>query len=149
MKKYIESSKKVRFILAGSFNTALDFALLNTFVFAFGMNSILANTCSVLIGITISYFLNHYFVFRSDKRFSLLSYLAFFTITGFSSIVIQASVIYGFEAIFDSNFGMSIYLIGPWLSEHEVAQLNIAKVAAVGVGMVWNYILYAKVVFRN
>ena len=140
--------EKVRFIFAGLANTFLDFLILNVLVFGLGVYPLLANVLSVTIGITISYYLNHYFVFRSKKKVNLRSYLMFFGVTGFSSLIIQSLVIFGFEALFNSSFGRSLFLVGS-LTGHIALQLNIAKATAVLLGMVWNFTLYKYVIFKK
>jgi putative flippase GtrA len=143
------SSEKARFIIAGTINTSIDFLLLNAFVFLLHILPLTANIISVTIGITISYFLNHFFVFREEKSVTIRAYLTFFAITGLSSLVIQDIVIFSFEQFFKTTFSHSIFLIRPWLAGHPVLQLNVAKAAAVGVGMIWNFLLYKHVVFKK
>jgi putative flippase GtrA len=56
--------------------------------------------------------------------------------TGFSAFVIQNVVIY--VLTLGTPFGLPQWL---WL--------NAAKCCAVGLGMIWNYLTYKKVVFRE
>lgn len=141
-------NEKIRFILAGGTNTLLDFLLLNVLVFAFNTYVLFANIISVSIGITISYFLNHYFVFRSTTRINIRSYLLFFCVTGFSSLILQTMIIYGFEVLTHSQFGRSLIIIKS-LYDSEALEINVAKATAVLVGMVWNFILYKYVIFKK
>jgi putative flippase GtrA len=141
-------NEKIRFVLAGCFNTGLDFILLNILVGLAHFAPILANTISVSVGITISYFLNHYFVFASKEKISLKKYAVFFAVTGFSSLIIQNLIIGGFEIMTDSSWGRSLFLIQE-LGHHETLELNIAKVIAVATGMVWNFLLYKYVIFKK
>ncbi len=147
MKKLLQH-EKVRFVIAGVGNTLLDFLILNILVFIFGFYALVGNILSVTIGITVSYFLNHYFVFQSKKQINLRAYLLFFCVTGFSSLVIQSLIIFGFEVLFRSSFGHSLFMIGS-LYDHAALQLNIAKATAVLLGMVWNFTLYKHVIFRK
>jgi len=140
--------EKLRFLITGFFNTGLDFLLLNTMVFFFGTYPLVANTISVSIGITISYILNHKFVFRSGEQLSLRKYVTFFAITGFSSLVIQNSIIYGFEVASKTSFGHSIVLVSAVMNS-DALRLNVAKAVAVLIGMVWNFMFYKFVVFRK
>ncbi len=141
-------NEKIRFLCAGLFNTVLDFLLLNILVLAVGLYVLVANTITVLVGVTISYFLNHYFVFRHGSAPNVHKFIVFFAITGFSSLVIQSGVIYGFELLTNSEFGRSLIIIRS-LADHAVLEVNIAKAAAVAAGMVWNYLLYKHIVFRH
>lgn len=140
--------EKIRFGTAGIFNTGLDFVMLNTLVFILGAYPILANTISVSIGITISYLLNHFFVFQLKEKIRFKKYIQFFCITGFSSLIIQNSIITGFAIFFNSNLSHSLFVID-MLVDNDFFELNIAKASAVLVGMVWNFILYKYVIFRK
>ena len=147
MRKLFER-EKIRFIIAGCANTGLDFVLLNSLVFIIGTFPILANSISVSIGIVISYFLNHYFVFQSKSSVSLKKFFSFFIVTGFSSLAIQGLVIYGFEVMTLSEWGRSLFFVSE-LGDNKALELNIAKVVAVGVGMVWNFMLYKYLIFKD
>jgi putative flippase GtrA len=138
----------VRFGLVGCANTALDFAMLNLLTLVAGLPVILANTLSVALGICISYVLNHVFVFRYPERLSLRRFLAFFAVTGFSSLVLQNVVILALEALFDTSFGHSLLFLQTADGDRILA-LNVAKAAAVSVGLVWNFALYRLLVFRT
>lgn len=142
------ASQKVRFLLAGCLNTAIDFAILNLLVRLAGLPVLPANAVSVLLGISISYLLNHFFVFRHPERPSLKRFLQFFAVTGFSSLVLQSLVIFSFEVFFDTTFGRSLLFIGTEADQY-VLSLNIAKAAAVLVGLVWNFTFYRFVIFRR
>jgi len=147
MEKFLKH-EKVRFVMTGFLNTGLDFFLLNTMVFFLGAYPIIANTISVTIGVTISYVLNHKFVFRHKDKLSLKKYLTFFAVTGFSSLVIQNMIIFAFEEAGRVHFGHGVPLF-EWVMDTNVIRLNIAKAAAVLVGMVWNFTLYKFVVFKK
>lgn len=146
--KQLFEHEKIRFGVAGLANTGLDFVLLNTFVFIFGAFPILANAISVSIGISISYFLNHFFVFKSKIPVSFKKYVQFFCITGFSSLALQTLVIVLFTQLFESSFSRSLFILSG-ISGNTFLELNIAKIAAVLIGMIWNFMLYKYVIFRD
>ncbi|SMH33276.1 Putative flippase GtrA (transmembrane translocase of bactoprenol-linked glucose) [Rathayibacter oskolensis] len=141
-------SQKVRFIVAGSLNTALDFLILNALSLLVGLPTLVANLISVTVGISVSYLLNHFFVFRHPERPTLRTFATFFLVTGFSSLVLQSLIIYGFERFFDTRFGTSLLFL-PSAGEKAFLAINAAKLVAVLVGLVWNFCLYKFVVFRQ
>ena len=145
MKKLL-SNEKVRFLIAGCVNTALDFMILNVLVFAFATPILAANAISVTIGICVSYLLNHFFVFRYQEPISVKRFGIFFLVTGFSSLILQNAVILGFELLFDTEFGRSLLFLPSESGKHFVA-INIAKATAVLIGLVWNFLFYKFVVF--
>ena len=142
------ADRRVRFLIAGLVNTGLDFVLLNLLILAAGMPVIAANLVSVTVGITISYFLNHFFVFRHGEPVTVGRFLKFFAVTGFSSLLLQSGVIWLFERGFDTTFGRSLLMFGT-SAEQEFLEINIAKATAVLIGLVWNFTLYRLVVFRT
>ncbi len=135
-------------MIAGCINTALDFLILNVMTLALGLPPLVGNTVSVTFGICISYALQHFFVFRYEYRISWRKFLQFFVITGFSSLVIQNTVIFLFELLFNTKFGNSLLFL-PTAAGRHVLALNFAKLCAVIIGLFWNYTMYRLVVFRK
>nr|MBF4625225.1 GtrA family protein [Clavibacter sp. VKM Ac-2872] len=142
------ADRRVRFLIAGLLNTGLDFVLLNALILVAHMPVLAANLISVTVGITISYFLNHFFVFRHGEPVTIRRFLKFFAVTGFSSLLLQSGVIWLFERGFDTTFGRSLLMFGT-SAEQEFLEINIAKATAVLIGLVWNFTLYRLVVFRT
>jgi putative flippase GtrA len=140
--------EKARFVAAGCVNTVLDLSLLNLFVFGLHITPLIANVLSVTAGITCSYFLNHYFVFRSQVPHSASKVLRFFLITGFGLLVIQTVVLGLFSVLYGVVYGRGVFILGIF-HDNQYLQLNIAKVVAVGVGMFWNYMFYRYFIFKK
>lgn len=122
--------------------------MLNILVGLGGLPVLVANTISVSIGITISYFLNHRFVFRHQQKYSFGSYIRFFLGTGVGVIVIQNIVLFIAGKTGFAHSANSVHLLLINVSDRTFA-LNIAKALAVVVGMVWNFLFYKYVIFRK
>lgn len=140
--------QQVRFLAAGSVNTAIDFVLLNIMTLALGAPVLIANSVSVVFGICLSYVMNHFFVFRYPDRVTVKRFLQFFAVTGFSSLVIQNVIIWLFEMLFGTSFGRSLLFLGSD-ADNNVLAINFAKAVAVLAGLVWNFAFYRLVVFRS
>jgi putative flippase GtrA len=138
----------MRFLVVGSLNTLLDFTILNLIILATGAAPLLANSISVTVGITISYFLNHKIVFRHHTSPQFKNYLFFLLTTGASVLVIQNTVIYFFTNNI-SIFPPSLFSVPGLRINHHVVEVNVAKALAVMVGMVWNFLLYKHFVFSS
>lgn len=147
MRKLLER-EKIRFLITGFFNTGFDFIMLNTLVFLLGAYPIVGNTISVTIGITVSYILNHKFVFQDEGKLSFRKYIGFFAVTGFSSLIIQNSVIFLYQSLAAHQVGFSIPIIFMILG-NDVIRLNVAKASGVLAGMIWNFTMYKFVIFRK
>ena len=130
-----QHAEKFRFALVGGFNTALDFGLLFLFV-SLGFDKIVANYISTSIAFVFSFFANKTFTFRAtgDAR---REFITFVTITLFGLWVLQPIIITGVTA-----------LTAP-LDISESATLVGAKLIATIVSLIWNYIMYSRVVFRK
>lgn len=140
-----------RFVCVGIFNTTLDFLLLNLLAFVVHIPVLVANVISVCVGVVVSYYLNHTFVFRHHSPPSLQSFVKFFIVTGISVVIIQTVVIAIMTPIYMNllhNLTGLMSSFGIEGHKHQLA-VNMAKVTAVLVGMFWNYILYSKTVFRE
>lgn len=133
LKKHAE---KIRFAIVGGANTALDFALLFIFV-ALGLNSIAANYISTSIAFVFSFFVNKSFTFKSKGSNVAKQFALFLGVTIVALWVIQPIVILAVTA-----------LLSP-LGWNESVVLFIAKLVATLASLVWNYILYARFVFKK
>jgi putative flippase GtrA len=125
------SGSFVRYVLVGGFNTLLDLGLFTVFAVVFKIQPLIANVCSTTITLCISYLLNRVFVFRTQRSVQG-TVVQFVAITLFSGLVIQSGVIW-----LVLHIGA---IIAPGLSHDILAPL--AKVCAMGVGMISNYLGY-------
>jgi putative flippase GtrA len=140
MLKSLWEHKKVRFVCAGTLNAVVDLSILNTLVFKFHFPVWLGNTIAVSVAITMSYFLNHRLVFRHNHNPSIKQYLKFFLVTGVGVIVTQTLIIYLTRATYNHLLHTQI----PAFSNNADSKLslNLAKITAALIGIVWNYLFY-------
>jgi putative flippase GtrA len=143
-----DNNRALRFLCVGVLNTILDFTLLNILYEIVGLSILVANTISVSIGITISYFLNHRVVFRHSQQTSLTSYGHFFLITGISVLIVQNLVIYIVTHLFKVGSTATTEIMSINIKTTTL-ELNISKAIAVVIGAVWNYLLYKFIVFPS
>jgi putative flippase GtrA len=146
MLKKLWDYKKIRFLCIGSFNSLTDITILNILVFAGHLPVWVVNAFSVSVGITISYFLNHFLVFRHQHKPNYKLFIKFFSVTGISIIVLQTFIIYLTRPLYNS-FALGLHGISASFSAK--ISLNLAKITAILIGMVWNYLLYSRVVFKK
>jgi len=135
-KQYSKHGQKLRFGAVGIANTALDFALLFLFVNV-GVNRIAANYFSTGIAFLVSFFVNRNFTFKASTGNARRQFILFIVVTLIGLWVLQPLVILASSA-----------LLAPFNLDDGVT-LFIAKVLATGVSMVWNYLLYARLVFKK
>lgn len=131
-----------RYALIGFFNTAIDFAILNVLIKITGITSgnglIPLNIISFTIAVTNSYFMNKRWSFADasqtdgGKKFSL------FLIVSIIGAVVNTGIVRFVATNIDPMFGLSPQL---WV--------NVAKAAATGVSLVWNFSGYKLFVFKK
>ncbi|HEV2402959.1 MAG TPA: GtrA family protein [Candidatus Saccharimonadales bacterium] len=150
--KVIWQVKVIRFMSVGAINTATDITLLNIFALAFHIPTLIANLMSASISISMSYFLNHHIVFRSIDKHSWTKFAHFFILTGFGILAIQTLVIYSITHLLAHHLiAVSQFELAMGLRSLSVRAftLNIAKLLAVVVAMIWNFCMYHFIIFRN
>jgi putative flippase GtrA len=131
----VVSSSAARFALVGVVNTAIDLVLFGVLSTA-GCGLLLANTVSTSAGMAFSFVANRAFSFRSTS--SVRSTLGpFLAVTLVGLWVLHPLVIWAAAAVL-GGFGVP-----------AVTALLLGKVAAVAVGLVWNYTWYHRVVFAE
>lgn len=133
LKKHAE---KIRFIIVGGVNTALDFGILFFLTFL-GMDKIVANYFSTGIALIFSFFANKTFTFKHKSGNAKKQFVYFLVITLFGLWVIQPLIIWGSTSLFE-----------PFIP-NEAINLFVAKLIATVASLIWNYILYSQIVFKK
>jgi putative flippase GtrA len=152
MFRKIWGHKIVRFIVVGGINTLLDLTILNILVLLVGLPAVIGNLISASICISLSYFLYHRLVFRSPESYSVKQFVHFFLVTGVGILIFQTLIIaFVTHVLGNKDVGVNHLLgfikIKPL--KDSFINLNIAKLCAVIVGLVWNFSLYHFVIFKT
>jgi putative flippase GtrA len=127
---------KLRFGTVGAANTAIDFGLL--FILrSLGLPVISANIISTTTAFCFSFFANKKYTFRSRGGNVKRELLLFVIVTLFGLWIIQNIIIQ-----------LSLWVLHTTTIPEETSLL-IAKVIATLVSLVWNYIMYSRVVFKK
>ncbi len=127
-------SRAKRFAAVGVVNTLIDLGLY-ALLTSFGLGFILANFISTSAGMTFGFFAHRSYSFRSDAHL-VRSALTFVATTGVGLWVVQPAIIWiaanGLTAV---------------AGESALTEVWLPKLAAISVGLVWNFVLYQVVVF--
>jgi putative flippase GtrA len=123
-----------KFGIVGAVNTALDFGIFNLLYVGLGWPAMGANSASVAIAATSSFFMNRHWTFRHRARTALRrEYTLFFLLNGVGLLIASACILVVEQGLHQS---------GPlWL--------NIAKVAGLVLGMVFRFTTYKRFVFLS
>ena len=137
------------FALIGALNTLLDFAIL--FILkSIGLSLILANICSTTITFIISFSLNKKITFKSEtqnKKDIAREMILFTIVTLFGLWVIQNIIISITKPTIIHYFG-DINVLFVNISQDNFAILT-SKIIGTIFSLIWNFILYKKVVFKK
>lgn len=131
-----DKQQKVRFVVVGAVNTAIDFSLFLGLSIA-GVPTVIANFVATTAALSFSFVANKKYTFSSSSSNVKKEVTLFLMVTLFGLWVLQPFVL---MAVGRSLVGFNLV--------HFIV-LVIAKFAATLVTLLWNYILYSRVVFKK
>ena len=129
-----------RFGLVGLLNTGIDVGLYLVML-SLGLPMYWANFVSTSVATACSFFLNRGYTFAAWEGPLWRQAVKFVATTGVSLWIIQPGVIALVQPILPEVAGLT-QLYAAW-------QPLVAKLAGIAVGMVWNYVMYARFVFSQ
>ncbi|MEA2113326.1 MAG: GtrA family protein [Patescibacteria group bacterium] len=131
-----------KFVVIGFLNTGIDFAVLNLLMWQTGIYSgkyiILLNAISFSVAVINSYFWNKFWIFRAKESAQTGKEFAQFITITLIGMVINTAIVYSITTLISPMFGLSAEV---WA--------NLAKVAATGVSLIWNFTGYKLIVFKK
>ena len=137
MKKMLKKqAEKVRFVIVGGLNTAIDFGILFTLV-VLGLPTVASNFVSTSVAMVFSFFANKSFTFRDTGQKTVKHIALFLIITIFGMWVIQPIIIQSIKLVLE-----------PWVA-NEYVILLIGKILATIASLIWNYLMYRRFVFKK
>ena len=137
--KKLKNNQAFWFSIIGGINTALDFIILFVLT-SFGIKIFIANIFSTGITFIISFLMNKKITFKSvsnNKKELIREMVLFILVTLFGLWVIQNIVISTAMPIFEN------------LLKNKRISLLLSKLIATIFSLIWNFILYKKVVFKK
>jgi putative flippase GtrA len=130
-----------RFGEVGVLNTLIDFGILNLLIWQTGITGGWAiaplNAASFLCATTNSYFWNKFWTFEESRKASGRQFSKFLVVSGIG-IGINTGIMVAGTVLFSPMFGIS-----------PAGWANIMKILATLVSMVWNFLGYKFVVFKD
>jgi len=150
-----------KFTVVGIINTIIDLAVLNFLVLVIGFKVqiqilgiyfLVANFISVTIAMINSFFMNKYWTFQSKEKKNILEeVLKFFFVTVIGIYIINQLVFNFFYSywLWPTHLAVNIVHFVHIYSLDNFISLNFAKVLAILVSLVWNFIFYKLWVFKK
>lgn len=133
LKKHAE---KIRFMAIGGINTAIDFGILFLLTFL-GIDKFIANFFSTSVALIFSFFANKSFTFKHKEGNAKKQFALFLVITLFGLWVIQPIIIWASTTTLEATL------------TNETLNLLVAKLLATVASLIWNYVLYSRIVFKK
>ena len=135
MEKLLKNNaEKIRFVIIGGLNTAIDFGILFALV-TLGLPTVASNFVSTSVAMVFSFFANKSFTFQDTSKNTTKRIVIFLIITIFGMWVIQPVII---ELI--------KMALSPSVTNKYIVLL-IGKILATIASLTWNYLMYRKFVF--
>ncbi len=141
-----------KFVSVGIINTLVDLGFFNLFRRIKGFSATVASYISTTIAMIGSYFLNKSWTFAS-KGNSTSEAIKFFTITILGIYVIHNGIVFLLtkKILWPGKLALKIVRIFPFLNKLSDTFVtdNFAKVCAIAITLVYNFIAYKFLVFAK
>lgn len=131
-----------RFAVIGFTNAAIDFGVLNLLSYFTGIKNgqaiILLNITSFTVAVICSYLFNKYWAFDDNNQHQEARKFTLFLLVSVVGLLINSGIVFIMTTYVPVQFGLTDSL---WL--------NLAKVLASAVGLIWNFVGYKIFVFKK
>ncbi len=138
-----------KFSFVGVINTLIDFTIYNLLSSKIGFGLIQSNIISTSIAMAFSFVANKKVVFRKHHGSVARQAATFLVVTGFGLYVIQTTTIHLLTKVWLAPLALLLAIAHAiHLTGHDQFLIkNGAKVVGTILSLIWNYIMYKKVVF--
>lgn len=132
-----------KFFIVGIINTGIDFLILNILIRITGITGgyeiFVLNSISFSVAVVNSYFMNKRWTFQDESKIEQdsVKFSEFFVIS-VVGLILNGLVISMITSYISPMFGLS-----------HILWANLAKVAATGISLVWNFVGYKFFVFKK
>lgn len=131
-----------KFFVVGILNTGIDFLVFNILMRLTGIYKgpyiVVFSTIAFCVAVTNSYLLNKYWTFKDKADSNNTGQFAKFMGVSIIGLILNNSIIYTITTLVSPVFGVT-----------PVLWANIAKITAVCVVLVWNFMGYKLFVFKK
>lgn len=118
MKNKQTLSQFIKFCIVGTFNTGLDFTILNLLYLVLHINIYVSNTASFFLSTTSAYLLNRYWSFRFESSESHLKKLLQYTIISAISLLLSNLFLFiltdKMHLYYNFSKLITVFILTPW-----------------------------------
>ena len=141
-----------KFGVVGILNTLIDFGIFNALTKFAGFGLIQANIVSTTVAMIFSFVLNKRVVFEKGDGSVARQAIMFFVVTAFGLYVIQNGIIWILTDVWVGPVNLVVNIVRS-VHIHILSDgfyiNNSAKAVATVASLIWNYIMYKKIVFKD
>jgi putative flippase GtrA len=142
LKRYPVVQQFTKFVVIGVINTGVDFLVLNLEMMLTGISKgpymLVQNAISFSIATINSYFFNKYWTFQDSSKKDAGKKFSQFLAVSVVGVAINSLVVFAITTYIPPMFGIS-----------SVLWANLAKLAATGISLIWNFAGYKFWVFKK
>lgn len=141
----IKKSKQfIKFLVVGGTGFLINFIGLNVFWHIFGLSESLSSSMGAEIAIISNFFLNNHWTFRHHKiEGNMFVKFIQFNVSSLGAVVIQ------YVVIFLGKHYITPALAVPDKSTTANILIYVYFIIAVGIGLVYNYFMYSRVIWKK
>lgn len=140
-----------KFIVTGIINTLVDIGFFNIFRRIKGITATVASYMSTTIAMINSYFLNKYWTFSGFGTGSGVEAIKFFAVTATGIYIIHNGIMYLLtnKILWPGKLALKIVRWFPFLKKLSDSFVtdNFAKLCAIAITLVYNFVAYKFLVF--
>lgn len=134
---HAEGRRFLRFLVVGGCAFVLETAALSIFVFALGLDRILAKGLAFVLTVLASFLGNHLWVYRGSNRTSPVQRGLAFTLVSLGGLAVNLVVFSTADRLLRDKLLTSTF------------SLYAAQVMAVGAALLWNFTVNRVVTYRD
>lgn len=138
-----------KFGVVGIINTVIDFTLYNILSSTTFLSLVESNIVSTTVAMVFSFFANRNVVFKAKGGSIKQQTIRFLLVTGFGIYVLQNGTIALLTQVWPGPLNAVVHLaVASGFHGHNAFIIkNSAKIIATVVSLIWNYIMYKRLVF--
>jgi putative flippase GtrA len=139
-----------KFGIVGVINTIIDFGIYNVLSSRVGFTLVQANIVSTTVAMVFSFFANKNVVFKSKSGSIKHQAISFLLVTAFGLYILQTGTIELLTHVWLWPMNtLVIFAHSAGITDHNSFIIkNGAKLVGTVISLIWNYVMYKKVVFK-
>lgn len=141
-RKFLIVYQFAKYAVVGVANTAVDFGVLNLLMWMGqtyeGKIIFFFNTISFLVAVVHSYFWNKFWTFKNKQSENKTIQFIQFMIISLIGALINSGIVYVLGSLINPACGLS-----------QRAWINVVKVIATVISLIWNFVGYKLIVFKE